>query len=106
MMPHTYDFTNGDELAVQKLVHDPALAINRLVLPAGQAITPHRTENRAYMIVTDGTLTLKIDDEAPCEYQAGTIVAIAAKSMMAIANHGAQTMRLFVVKPQEATTGC
>jgi quercetin dioxygenase-like cupin family protein len=56
--------------------------------------------------VTDGTLTLKIDDEAPCEYQAGTIVAIAAKSMMAIANHGAQTMRLFVVKPLEATTGC
>lgn len=105
-MPKTYTFSTTKELTVEKLILDKALVINQLILPPGEVVTPHKTANRAYMIVTAGTLSLQTDESAQTEYPAGTIVAITANTMLAISNQGDSTMRLFVVKPTEIEQDC
>jgi len=103
-----FTFSQTDELAVQQLVQDPSVAINRLVLPSGQTIQPHVTQTRAYMIVTDGTLTLALDKQPEQCYEAGKIVAIGADTLLTISNKGPSTMRLFVIKPKQEpdSDGC
>ena len=104
MEHNVYEFSMGDDLAVQRLVQDPNLVINRLVVPAGASVPAHATESSAYFIITDGVLSLALNHEEPKEYPAGTIVAIEAKSMMAIANTQNEPMRLFVIKTHD--DGC
>lgn len=105
-MTKRYTFTTTAELTIEKLIQDDQLVINQLILPPGESVAPHKTANRAYMIVTAGTLSLQTDELPEEHYLEGTIVAIQAGTMLAISNRGDSPMRLFVVKPTEIKQDC
>ena len=95
---NVFEFSMGDELAMQRLVKDDRLMINRLVVPSESEVPAHTPESSAYFIVTDGMLSLALNGEPEQEYPTGTIVSIAAGSMLAIANRQDSVMRMFVIK--------
>jgi len=52
------------------------------------------------MIVTEGTLSIALDDQEPHDYHEGSIIGIPAGTMMSISNNRETTLHVFVIKLQ------
>ncbi|MFA5513626.1 MAG: hypothetical protein WDA17_01760 [Sphaerochaetaceae bacterium] len=98
MIEKLYKFNTEDVNSVERIVNTNGLRINHLGLIKGEIVTPHVTEEAAHMIITHGILTLKLDDQDPKEFPAGSIIEIPAKTLLGISNFGSTTMHLFVIK--------
>ena len=98
MADKVYKFSTGDVTAVERIVEGEAVRINHLSLEGGKSVDPHTTAEAAHFIVTEGVLSLKLNDGEETDYPKGSIIAIKAGSMMAISNRRTATMHLFVIK--------
>ncbi len=96
-----YTFSTTDKTTVERLVDQATVRINHLSLASGESIEPHVTREAAHFIVTRGILSLKLNEGAEHTYPEGKIIEVKAGSMLAIANHGNETMHLFVIKTEK-----
>ncbi|MGI6432961.1 MAG: cupin domain-containing protein [Sphaerochaetaceae bacterium] len=100
MIENVYTFSTEELTHVERIVQQENLRINHLSLAVGDAVDPHPTPEAAHMIVTSGTLALKLNDQEQKHYPAGSIIGIPANTMLHIANGGNKAMHLFVIKTE------
>ncbi|MDD4218759.1 MAG: hypothetical protein PHR10_01040 [Sphaerochaetaceae bacterium] len=98
MIETLYTFSTDDTTRVERIVNQPCVRINHLSLAQGESVDPHPTPEAAHFIITRGVLGLKLNDQEQKSYPEGSIIAIPAKTMLAITNLGQETMHLFVIK--------
>jgi len=98
MLETLYTFSTEDVTRVERIVDNPGVRINHLSLAKGESVDPHPTPEAAHFIITKGVLGLKLNDQEQKQYPEGSIIAIPAKTMLAITNLGEETMHLFVIK--------
>lgn len=93
-----YAFSRADSKAIERIVDSDNVAINHMVLPAGEALPEHSANSNVYMIVVRGELTLRLDGQEGLVYGAGTIVSIPYLTRMHPVNKGDEVLELFVIK--------
>jgi len=98
MLETIYQLTQTPAKLIEKVVDDQHVAINHMILPAGDALPEHSTNSHVYMIVTKGEITLSLSDQPAHVYQSGTIINIPFDLKMNAINQRDQTTELVVVK--------
>ncbi|MGI6467076.1 MAG: cupin domain-containing protein [Sphaerochaetaceae bacterium] len=98
MVETLYEFSLKEATVVEQIVKEYGVRINHLSLAEGEKVDPHPTPDTAHMIVTQGTLAIKLNDQERKNYSAGTIIGIPANTMLDIVNGGKGVMHLFVIK--------
>ncbi len=93
-----YTFSTDDVTAVERIVNNEDLRINHLSLAGGESVDPHATAEAAHFIVTQGVLSLRLNEGIEEQYPTGSLIAVKAGSMLAISNRHPMTMHLFVIK--------
>ena len=100
MIETQYSFNTADETTIERIVEDFGVRINKLTLAGNQSAPAHPTAEAAHMIVTEGTLSIALDDQEPHDYHEGSIIGIPAGTMMSISNNRETTLHAFVIKLQ------
>ncbi len=96
MIEKIYKFT--DEKNVEKIVDDEHVALNHMVLRKGEGLPEHYSNSNVYMIITGGTMSIKLDDQDAQAYVAGTIINIPYHIKMNVINNYETVLEFFVVK--------
>jgi quercetin dioxygenase-like cupin family protein len=69
-----------------------------MILPNGDALPEHYSNSNVYMIVTNGIITLQLDDQEKHSYEKGSIINIPYKTKMNVFNDSCDPTEIFVVK--------
>ncbi len=98
MLENSFSYKITEEKAIERIIDDPNLHINHMVLPKGEALPEHDTNSNVYMIIVRGTMDIRLADQESHQYEAGTILTIPYKTRMLAKNAGSETLEFFVVK--------
>ena len=91
-------YTLSEEKVIERLIEDEYVAINHMILRKSEALPEHHANSNVYMIVARGTVTLRLDDQEPHAYPAGSIMLIPYQTKMNVSNQHKELLELFVVK--------
>jgi quercetin dioxygenase-like cupin family protein len=98
MIENKYSYTLTDTKTIERIVSDENVDINHMVLGPGEALPEHDTNSNVHMIVVRGAVTLRLDDQEPHTFPAGSIIAIPYRTHMNASNTGESIMEIFVIK--------
>lgn len=98
MIEKRYEFTVSEGKVIEKIIDEEAVAVNHMILPKGDRLPEHFSNAPAYMIVSQGKITLQLNEQAPHVYNVGSIINIPYNMKMNVANEHDETLELFVVK--------
>lgn len=96
MIEKLYKFTTEEK--VEKIVDDENMLLNHMVFNKGEGLPEHYSNSNVYLIVTQGILSIKLDEQEGQEYIAGSIVNIPYHIKMNIINNHEGILEFFVVK--------
>lgn len=97
MVERAYSFALTDQKIIERVFEDEHAAVNHMVLHRGDALPEHHASN-VYMAVIRGTITLRLNDQEPCSYPHGTILAIPFRTLMNVSNQHDEAAEIFVFK--------
>jgi quercetin dioxygenase-like cupin family protein len=98
MIEKLYQFTKTDGKTIERIVEEDNVGINHMVLRKDEALPEHFANSHVYMVVVRGAVTLRLDDQEPHAYPAGSIVNIPHKTKMNVSNGDEGILEFFVVK--------
>jgi len=98
MLEKSYGFKITEEKVIEKIIDDDNLALNHMVLRKGEGLPEHFSNSNVYMIITKGTITIKLDEMGAKQYTKGSIINIPYNLNMNISNFEDETLEFFVVK--------
>ncbi|MBF7096403.1 cupin domain-containing protein [Alkalibacter mobilis] len=98
MLEKLFGYTLKTEKTIEKIVDDANVNINHMVLPNGEGLPEHFANSNVYMIVTNGTITLQLDEQEKHRYDKGSIINIPFKTKMNVFNDSCDLTEIFVVK--------
>lgn len=98
MLEQKFTFTRTDENVIERVIEDDNAAINHMVLRNGEALPEHYSNSNVYMIVARGEITLRLNEQEPHAYPAGSIVTIPYRTKMNVYNAQDIVTEIFVVK--------
>jgi quercetin dioxygenase-like cupin family protein len=98
MLEKLYSYSLSPEKTIEKIVDDENVNINHMILPNGDALPEHYSNSNVYMIVTNGIITLQLDDQEKHSYEKGSIINIPYKTKMNVFNDSCDLTEIFVVK--------
>ena len=98
MIEKKYSYTLTDTKTIERIVSDENVDINHMVLGPGEALPEHDTNSHVHMLVVRGAVTLRLGDQGPHDYPAGSIVAIPYLTHMNASNRTAEILEIFVIK--------
>lgn len=98
MLEQKFTFTRTDENVIERVIEDDNAAINHMVLRNGEALPEHYSNSNVYMIVARGEITLRLGEQEPHAYPAGSIVTIPYRTKMNVYNAQDIVTEIFVVK--------
>lgn len=98
MMEKTYTFALTDDKLIERLVDDPAMAINHMVLPGGGSIPEHMANTNIYLIILRGEISIRLNDSLDKRFIKGSIVSIPEGTRMQLTNQGSEPYEMFVVR--------
>lgn len=98
MIEKKHDFTKTDSKHIERVLEDERLGINHMVLPTGEALPLHNANSNVYMIVSRGTISLKLDEQEQHDYPTGSILVIPMGTLMNVFNCEDDVAEIFVVK--------
>ncbi|MCM8901271.1 cupin domain-containing protein [Caldicoprobacter algeriensis] len=98
MIEKKFVFQQVDDKVIEKIVDDENVNINHMILKKGDALPQHYSNSNVYMIVVRGNITVKLDDQDPHVYPAGTILNIPYNTKMNVYNQHDEVLEFFVVK--------
>ena len=98
MIETKFNYQLTDEKLIEKVIDDEYVNINHMVLPKGDALPLHYSNSIVHMIVVRGNVTLKLDEQPPIAYGAGSILNIPFNTHMDVSNQQDEIAEFFVVK--------
>ena len=93
-----YFYTISGGKIIEKLIEDDHVAINHIILSKGDSIPEHYANSNVYLIITKGTMELRLGKQQPCAYSQGSILAIPYNNKMNGQNNDEDVLEFFVVK--------
>lgn len=98
MIEKLFEFNDGEEKIVEKIINDENIHLNHMVFPKGEGLPQHNSNSNVYMIVIKGILSLKLNDQKENKYKEGSIINIPYKTLMDVNNKDEETLEIFVIK--------
>lgn len=98
MIEKQVKYTVAHEKVIERLIEDDNVAINHMILRQTEALPEHHANSNVYMIVARGEVTLRLNDQEPHAYPAGSIMLIPHRTKMNVSNQAEDILELFVVK--------
>lgn len=98
MLEKVYDFKKTSEKTIERIIDDNNVALNHMVLTKGTGLPEHYSNSNVYMIIINGTMTIKLDEQEPKKYLAGNILNIPYNTKMNVNNLDDEILEFFVVK--------
>lgn len=98
MIEQVFKLSTGNEKVIEKVLFDENIHYLHMILNQNEGLPEHFTNATVYMTVVRGTLTLKLNDENPNEYENGTLLKIPINTKMNAKNLYPKTLELIVVK--------
>ena len=93
-----YNYTVTDGKKIEVIVNESIVMINHIVLPSGDRLPEHNANSNVYMIVADGTISIKLGDNNEAEFSKGSIINIDYGTLMNVVNKSKSRVELFIVK--------
>lgn len=97
-MEKVYRYTLTEQETFENIFKDEKLLMNHVVVPPGKVFPKHPTDATVYALITQGELSLAIENSAPKVYGPGHLVNIPKGVNSELGNRGDKTLELFVVK--------
>lgn len=98
MIEQVFNFSTGDEKAVERVLFDENIHYLHMVFNQGEGLPEHYSNSNVYMTVIRGTLSIGLNEQDIHEYGAGTLLKIPVNTKMNVKNLGSATLELIVVK--------
>jgi quercetin dioxygenase-like cupin family protein len=98
MIEKKFNYSTGDEKAVEKLVMDEHVNIIHMVFNKDEGLPEHNANSNVYMTIIRGTLSLQLDNQEVHEYVKGNIVQMPFGTKMNVGNKHDEVMEMFVMK--------
>ncbi|NLW74553.1 MAG: hypothetical protein GX057_06655 [Clostridiales bacterium] len=98
MVEKVYRLARGDSKTIEKVLLDENIHYIHMILNKTEGPPVHYSNSNVYMTVVRGILSIGLDDAAPGEYPAGTLLKIPQGTKMDIKNQHDMTLELIIVK--------
>lgn len=98
MIEKRYEYTISDEKKIEKIVSNKFVAINHMILGKDDRLPLHNANSDVQMLVTRGTITLKLNNQDEHNYDVGSILEIPMGTRMNVFNKGENVTEIFVIK--------
>lgn len=97
-MEKVYHYTLTDQETFENVFKDEKLLMNHVIVPPGKVFPKHPTDATVYALITQGELSVTIEQNAPQTYKAGQLVNIPKGANTELGNKSEKLLELFVVK--------
>jgi len=98
MVEQVYQFSTGNEKAIERLLFDENIHYIHMVFNNGDGLPEHDANANLYMTVVRGKLSIGLDDQEVHQYGAGTLLKIPEATKMNVRNRDDAVLELIVVK--------
>ncbi|MDD3520227.1 MAG: cupin domain-containing protein [Actinomycetota bacterium] len=98
MIEKKYSYKLTDAKTIERIISDENLDINHMVLPKGESLPEHFSNSNVYLIIANGRLTIKLNEQKEATYERGDIINVPFKIRMLIYNEHEELLEFFVVK--------
>jgi len=98
MVEAVFKLSTGNEKAVEKVLFDENLHYIHMVFRKGEGLPEHFSNSNVYMTVVRGILSIDLNEQGFCQYEAGTLLKIPFQTKMNFKNLHEETLELIVVK--------
>lgn len=98
MVEQVFKLSRANEKAVEKVIFDENVHYLHMVFNKDEGLPEHFSNSTVYMTVVRGKLSIRLDDQAINEYEAGTLLKIPFQTKMNVNNLHDDTLELIVVK--------
>lgn len=97
-MDKVYHYTITDQEVFENIFKDEKLLMNHVVVQSGKVFPRHPTDANVYILITQGELSITIENNEPITFKAGQLVNIPKGASTELGNRGKKSLELFVVK--------
>lgn len=97
-MEKVYNYTRTDQDTFENIFKDEKLLMNHVVIPPGKVFPKHPTDAVVYALITQGELSVTIEDKETKTFKAGQLVNIQKGVNSSLGNLSDAIVELFVVK--------
>lgn len=98
MLEKIFTYSNENVKSIQKAVDDDNILINHMIFLEGEGLPEHYANSNVYMLVIQGAVTLRLDDQEAHEYRENQVINIPYHTKMNVNNYGRERLELFVIK--------
>ena len=98
MVEQVFEFSTGDEKAVERLLFDENIHYIHMVFGYGEGLPVHDSNATLYMTVVRGQLSIGLNDQEIHKYNSGTLLKIPEATKMNVKNYDRTVLELIVVK--------
>lgn len=98
MIEQLFKINQSDEKLIEMVIHDENLHYNHFIFNKNEGLPVHKTNSNLYMTVIRGRLSIRIEDQEPHEYDAGTILKLPIGMEMDAKNLWDDQLELIVIK--------
>jgi len=93
-----YKNTITDQEIFENIFKDEKLLMNHVIIPPGKVFPKHPTDATVYALITQGELSVTIEDHETKTFKAGQLVNIPKGANSELGNKSDAVVELFVVK--------
>ncbi|MFT4104727.1 MAG: cupin domain-containing protein [Lacrimispora sp.] len=97
-MEKVYNYTITNQEIFENVFKDEKLLMNHVVIPAGKVFPKHPTDATVYALITQGELSVTVEDQETKTFKAGQLVNIPKGVNSELGNKSDAAVELFVVK--------
>ncbi len=98
MLEKIFEYSMKKEKAVERVIDDENVNINHMIFRKGESLPEHFSNSNVYMIITNGTMNIKLNDQEYHSYEKGEMLNIPYNTKMNITNLDEEILEFFVVK--------
>ena len=98
MIENVFNFSTGNEKAIERVIFDENVHYLHMVFNKGEGLPEHFSNSNVYMTVVRGTLSIGLGEQEVHEYPHGTLLKIPFNIKMNVKNLHDDTLELIVVK--------
>lgn len=98
MIQKQYKYSIAKEKNIERIIDDENINLNHMILPNGTGLPEHYSNSNVYMIITKGTMSIRLNDKETNLHGVGDIINIPYGIKMNVNNNHQELLEFFVVK--------
>lgn len=98
MIEELFHLTQTDAKTIEKIVMDENVHYIHMIFGKDEGLQEHFANSNVYMTVLRGTLSIRLDNQEPHEYQKGSLLKIPHKTKMNVGNKRDDILEIIVIK--------